>query len=102
MARHCIEAGELKSLKLLLEHGCSKRVLIHSAIMHNQKECLIELLSSGADPNEIAANNATPLSTALKTNNLDLAQILLDNGADPNLIVNNVRFYLSIFYYTKQ
>lgn len=75
-------------MKLLLEKGCKKTFLIHSAIALNKKKCLELLLEYNADPNEIDEDGATPLFICLKLNLLDFAKLLIQKGADPTILIN--------------
>ena len=77
-------------MRFLLEKGCNKAYLIHSAIAFNRKKCLEILLEYHADPNEADKEGSTPLLLCLKYNLLDFAKFLIQKGADPSIPVNNV------------
>ena len=62
---HCAETGDAANLRRLLGHyGLTRdyshipysRTVLHRACIAGQRECVVELLKAGADPNEVDDN----------------------------------------------
>ena len=94
LARLCTEEGQTESLSILLDHGCSRRALIHSAIACDQFNALKTLLDAGADPNEVC-DGLSPLLLCLKVRegsaekmNDEIEQLLIKKGADPFMAID--------------
>ena len=85
-AKHCIEAGNLESLKLLIENGCSKSFLIRAAVKSQQIEILQYLINQNCDINEFSETLSPALFAAVNMNSPQLVEILLKNGADPTIL----------------
>ena len=87
-----IEKGNLKILKLLLEHDANVNLRyiletpLHYAIWRQGDVQIIkELLDHGADSNGKNDNKVTPMLRALQHNRIDIAKILLEYDADVNI-----------------
>lgn len=59
------------------------------AIILKKKEIVNLLISSGADLNYKNLSGDTPLSFAIKKNNLEIADLLIRLGADPNIPIGH-------------
>ena len=71
----------------MLDHGCSRKGLLHSAITCHQLEATKLLLEYKVDPNELY-NGQTPLLVCLKNQVLEFARLVLESGADPYVAVD--------------
>lgn len=60
------------------------------AIILKKKEIVSLLISSGADFNYKNSSGDTPLSFAIKKNNLEIADLLIRLGADPNTPIGHI------------
>ena len=56
---------------------------IHDTARKGDKDRVAELISSGADPNEVDGENATALYLAANRGHADIVSLLLQSGADP-------------------
>ncbi|KAI0482450.1 ankyrin repeat-containing domain protein [Xylariaceae sp. FL0804] len=85
----CITHGRFHFLPHLLAAGVnlnSPKGIAETAVRHNDKEALAWLLDNGVSPNDAAPDTkATPLTTAITTNNPSLLTFLLSRGANPNI-----------------
>ncbi|KAL1239038.1 BCL-6 corepressor [Trichinella pseudospiralis] len=58
---------------------------LHYACLNGLRPMVEELLSRGADANELAIDGTTPLFVAAKNNHLEIVELLLKHHADPAL-----------------
>lgn len=82
----CVTHGRPHLLPKILAAGAnpnSPKGIIETAVAHNEKEALLFLLDRKVDPNARSAAGHTALTTAIKTNNLELLDVLLKYGANP-------------------
>lgn len=86
LSRWCIEDNNFKSLKLLLENGCSKSFLLRSAIKIQNFAIFKYLIDQKCDVNEMDELHSPPLFTAVKRNLLEYAEYLIQYGADITMI----------------
>ena len=86
LAKHCIEAGNIESLKLLIENGCDKSFLIRTAVKYQKIEILQYLISQNCNLNESSENLSPALFVAANSNLTEFAEILLKSGADPTIL----------------
>lgn len=72
-------------VELLLKYGAKVNLLY--AILKGDISSIVQMLESGADPNETCPRNReTPLHRAIKSNNNEvIIKYLLDYGANPNI-----------------
>lgn len=72
-------------VELLLKYGTKAN--LHYAILKGDISSIVQMLESGADPNETCPRNReTPLHRAIKSNkNKVIIKYLLDYGANPNI-----------------
>ena len=68
--QEAIESGDVSLLRKLLNQtdltnypfaGTEDRTLLHLACIFGERECVVELLNAGADPNAVDGNGSTPL-----------------------------------------
>ena len=68
--QEAIESGDVSLLRKLLNQtdltnypfaGTEDRTLLHLACIFGERECVVELLIAGADPNAVDGNGSTPL-----------------------------------------
>ena len=59
--------------------------IIETAVAHKEREGLLILLKHGVDVNARAPNGSTALTTAIKTDQMDMLDLLLEHGADPSV-----------------
>ena len=84
--QEAIESGDVSLLRKLLNQtdltnypfaGTEDRTLLHLACIFGERECVVELLKAGADPNAVDGNGSTPLHLTInephvyKTNETD-------------------------------
>ncbi|MCQ2818388.1 MAG: ankyrin repeat domain-containing protein [archaeon] len=62
---------------------------LYRALISNNKDALMELLSFGADPNIQTSMGETPLYQAIETENYELFEILIENKSNLNLPKND-------------
>ena len=71
--QEAIESGDVSLLRKLLNQtdltnypfaGTEDRTLLHLACIFGERECVVELLTAGADPNAVDGNGSTPLAAA--------------------------------------
>ena len=84
---HCAETGDAANLRRLLGHyGLRRdysqipysRTVLHRACIAGQRECVVELLKAGADPNEVDDNVSTPLHLTINVPEADVDRV--ENG----------------------
>jgi len=84
---HCAETGDAANLRRLLGHyGLTRdyshipysRTVLHRACIAGQRECVVELLKAGADPNEVDDNASTPLHLTINVPEADVDSV--ENG----------------------
>ncbi|ORY56323.1 ankyrin repeat-containing domain protein [Pseudomassariella vexata] len=64
----------------------SPKGILETAVVHNNVEALKWLLENGVSPNDkVPKTGATPLTSAIRDNKLELVDLLLSHGADPNV-----------------
>jgi ankyrin repeat protein len=85
-----VQAGTLKSVKLLVKYGADVNVSskygetpLQAAVSTGSADIAAFLLASHADPNA-ATPDGTPLMIAVKGCRVALVRLLLDAGADPD------------------
>jgi ankyrin repeat protein len=74
-------------LRVLLGTGADFSLykgLMELATWENSIQSVELLLAAGVDPQEKHGANATPLTTAIRDNRMDIFELLIKNGADPN------------------
>lgn len=91
----CVSHNRMHFLSELVAAGAdlhSPKGILEVAVHHQNKEALMHLLSQGVNPNDrnnvtigIHADHAgfTPLTTAIRENNIDFVDTLLSRGASP-------------------
>jgi ankyrin repeat protein len=82
----CITHHRAHLLPKILAAGAdpaNPRGIIETAVAHNERQCLKILLEHGADVNARSSSGQTALTTAIKTNRLELLDELLAVGASP-------------------
>jgi quinoprotein dehydrogenase-associated probable ABC transporter substrate-binding protein len=68
-----------------LAEGADINAELNNAVLAFDKERVTFLLGRGADVNKLDDQGYTPLLTAVRNRNSDMAELLLEHGADPNL-----------------
>ena len=82
-----IEKDDEASLTLVLDHGTEPehkvdtKALLHLCALNNANDCLLLLISRGADTDPIDDQCCTPLLLALQKNNKKAAASLIELGA---------------------
>ncbi|NWJ10085.1 ASB3 protein, partial [Crypturellus undulatus] len=81
-------------LKLLIRAAPSEKYLqaktfeamsaLHLSVSHGCAESVSTLLGAGADPNEVTAEESTPLFLAVEKGHTDIVKLLLQHGANVN------------------
>lgn len=71
-------------LESWLAEGADLAAELNNAVLAFDKERVEFLLSKGADVNELDSQGYTPLLTAVRNRNSELAALLLNAGADPD------------------
>ena len=73
--QEAIESGDVSLLRKLLNQtdltnypfaGTEDRTLLHLACIFGERECVVELLKAGADPNAVDGNGSTPRHLQLR------------------------------------
>nr|WCB87117.1 CPPV306 ankyrin repeat protein [Cooks petrelpox virus] len=88
-----IRYGNIDIIKELLCHGVRLSYSLypsplHQAIMCNNKEVILLLISLGFDVNAKDNDGNTPIHLAVQEKLVDIVKILLDKGADTSIINN--------------
>lgn len=86
----CIEKDNEEELTQILEHGITPehkvkdedRTLLHLCALSNANDCLLLLISRGADTDPIDKQGYTPLSLAIKSGSKKVAANLIELGAN--------------------
>ena len=84
----CITHHRAHLLPRLLAAGgnpSNPRGIVETAVAYSQKDALLILLEHKVDPNTRNSLGHTALTTAIRTNRLELMDILLAHGADPSV-----------------
>ncbi|RMD40775.1 hypothetical protein DV735_g4377, partial [Chaetothyriales sp. CBS 134920] len=84
----CITHNRAQFLPQLVNAGADlnkPKGIIEEAIKYNNKEALMFLLEQGVNPNDRSPDGHTPLTTAIRDNQVELVDLLLSHGADPGV-----------------
>ncbi|RMZ76314.1 hypothetical protein DV738_g4992, partial [Chaetothyriales sp. CBS 135597] len=84
----CITHNRIHFLPQLVAAGADlhkPKGIIEEAIKYNNKEALAYLLEQGVSPNDRSPDGHTPLTTAIRDNQVEMVDLLLANGADPGI-----------------
>jgi len=88
MLLESIANDDEEEFSLALDHGITPNKLIkdqsllHLCAINNSIECLLALISRGADIDPIDSNGYTPLLYALEKRNKKMISTLIELGAD--------------------
>jgi quinoprotein dehydrogenase-associated probable ABC transporter substrate-binding protein len=74
-----------KRIEEWLKEGADINAELDNAVLAFDKGRVTFLLGKGADVNKLDDQGYTPLHTAVRNRNSDIAALLLEHGADPNL-----------------
>ena len=74
-----------KRVEEWLKEGADINAELDNAVLAFDKWRVTFLLGKGADVNKLDDQGYTPLHTAVRNRNSDIAALLLEHGADPNL-----------------
>jgi uncharacterized protein len=77
-------AGACAAL-LLTAHGALAVDALPDLVNAGQRDAAVDMISSGADVNQLSVDGTTALHWAVYKKDLELVQMLLDEDADPNL-----------------
>ena len=103
---HCAETGDAANLRRLLGHyGLTRdysqipysRTVLHRACIAGQRECVVELLKAGADPNEVDDNASTPLHLTINVPEADVDSV--ENGDTADVVPLVVDFWAHVGFY---
>ena len=87
--QEAIESGDVSLLRKLLNQtdltnypfaGTEDRTLLHLACIFGERECVVELLNAGADPNAVDGNGSRPRKDAWGSHDGQFAP-----GTDPTI-----------------
>eukprot|EP00826_Nyctotherus_ovalis_P045087 TRINITY_DN493_c0_g1_i2.p1 TRINITY_DN493_c0_g1~~TRINITY_DN493_c0_g1_i2.p1 ORF type:complete len:292 (-),score=92.36 TRINITY_DN493_c0_g1_i2:92-967(-) len=84
----CIAKDDEDELTLILEHGTKlehkveDRTLLHLCALSNANDCLLLLISRGADTDPVDAKGCTPLALAIEKGSKKAAVNLIELGAE--------------------
>lgn len=85
-----LERNKEDELIMILDHGVTpdhvlgpnKQSMVHLCAMHNANDCILLLISRGADTDPLDEVGCTPLHVALQKGNTKVAASLIELGAN--------------------
>ena len=102
MLAAAIDYGDVETVKYLIEHGANVNAqsrhatMLTYAITTGRRAIALLLLEKGANPNIYNGFESSPITTAVRQNDVEMLNALIKNGARLNLNDNEGSFFYRI------
>lgn len=83
---YAVEQNDSRLLNCLLLSGVFPKQCLSPAIKNKNEKIVRQLLASYVNPDERKTCTLTPLGTAVREDNVEIAELLLSKGAEPLLV----------------